>query len=588
MARSKGQDNKRTVSPPPSYATSDPASGSSFAPGPPPPPYIPNSAAEAGHHETSPLLVHHQPVVVVHGSPNIVFRIARETRRKPLFALLILATVSFLFGIFRGFFLPPFTRTLPAPPPIYNVAIVGAGPAGIAAAQYLQYAHLKKDVRFNITIFESSPVIGGMLAVHDPNGQPVFPNDDQMQSPIVAEDIAGTALMWQNALFTHDSEKLLNDKVVFTELGTEQVGYYDNERNIASSARPYNKVPLAKWAGLFWTYGASLYRAAKFNQEGNLREAMLKAPVTTDTEQIFISLGVLEHLQHSAETLLLERDISEKYATALLEPQVQRAFGQGLRHVTGFAAMLAAALEDSANAYVGGHMIEQLEHIMRRLCARVRTSTRVVSLEQDDWRGGQPIQWSVQYESGGETSTEKFDRVLLTAFDPSILFASNDSGTHNLSSIYKPELNGEINGSEDDFFIPVYITFFTSNAKLSAWDDHDQVLFLNGTGGTQEIALVRETTSGEETQYLYRVLSQNSVLEELKNQYEILWDYETMISKWQFKRSPLLYPPSLEYPFGQGLWCSIVIQEAWSTVDLNWLAGKSIADALIREVLEGN
>ncbi|KAI1299451.1 hypothetical protein F5Y03DRAFT_365997 [Xylaria venustula] len=590
MAGSKGQYSKHTVSPPPSYATSDAGGGSSFASAPaPPPPYIPSPAAEARHGETTPLLIHQRPIVVVHGSPNVVIRIARETRHKPLFALLILATISFLFGIFRGFFLPPYPPTLPAPPPIYNVAIVGAGPAGIAAAQYLQHSPLEKDVRFNITIFESSPIIGGMLAIHDPNGQPVFPNDDPMQSPIAAEDIAGTALMWQNALFTHDSEKLLRDKLVFTELGTEQVGYYDNETNIVSSARPYSKVPLAKWAKLFWAYGASLYRAAKFNQEGNLREAILKAPVTTDTKQIFSSLGVLEHLQKSAETLLLERGISEKYATAILEPQVQRAFNHGLRHATGLAAILSAALEDSANAWKGGHMIERLEQITRRLCARVRTSTRVVALELDDWRGGQPIQWSVHYENGGETSTEKFDRVLLTALDPSIGIRSSDDGMQNLSPLYKYEMNDQMDGSEEGYFIPVYITFFTSNAKLSAWGDHDQVLFLNGTGGTQEVAFVRETTSRAETQYLYRVLSQTSVLEELRSQYDILWDYETMIPNWQAKRLPLLYPPNLDKTFGEsGLWCSSLIQEAWSTVDLNWLAGKSVADALIKQVLEGN
>jgi hypothetical protein len=81
-------------------------------------------------------------------------------------------------------------------------------------------------VRFNITIFESKPVIGGVLAFHDVEGSssPVFPKDDQAQSLITAEDIAGKALMWSNALFTRDSEKILGDKVEFIELGHEQVG----------------------------------------------------------------------------------------------------------------------------------------------------------------------------------------------------------------------------------------------------------------------------------------------------------------------------------------------------------------------------
>jgi hypothetical protein len=77
-------------------------------------------------------------------------------------------------------------------------------------------------VRFNITIFESKPVIGGALAFHSSKGDVVFPRDDRMQSPITAEDIAGKALMWNNALFTRDSEIILGDEVGFTELGHEQ------------------------------------------------------------------------------------------------------------------------------------------------------------------------------------------------------------------------------------------------------------------------------------------------------------------------------------------------------------------------------
>lgn len=67
-------------------------------------------------------------------------------------------------------------------------------------------------------------MIGGMLSLQDSNGVPVFPNHDPMQSYIAAEDIVGTALMWQNSLFTQDSEKILGDSVRFDEFGTNEVG----------------------------------------------------------------------------------------------------------------------------------------------------------------------------------------------------------------------------------------------------------------------------------------------------------------------------------------------------------------------------
>lgn len=48
--------------------------------------------------------------------------------------------------------------------------------------------------------------------------------DDPMQSPITAEDIAGKALLWNNALFTRDSEKILQDKINFIESEPEKIG----------------------------------------------------------------------------------------------------------------------------------------------------------------------------------------------------------------------------------------------------------------------------------------------------------------------------------------------------------------------------
>ncbi|RWA03828.1 hypothetical protein EKO27_g11277 [Xylaria grammica] len=490
-----------------------------------------------GRNEHTPLLLIHQPPVIhIQESNHYNFSLIVKIRQGRAFLATFIFFACIIWLLLSLSIFPLRAPTLPRPPPIYNVAIIGAGPAGIAAAQHLHRSSTANDVIFDITIFESSPVVGGMLALHGPDGEPVFPNDDPMQGHITAEDVAGNALMWQNSLFTRDSEVILGDKVGFTELGTEQVG-----------------------------------QAAKFNTEGDLRQGMLKAPVTTDPEKIFTSLGVLEHLQQWAGNLLAKRGISDRYAAEILEPQVQRSFGQRLGHVTGFAAMLAAAQEDSANAYTGGHMIERLERIVRKICVRVRTSTRVFGIKYDE----QGKQWDIEHESEREASIDTFDKVILAGLGFSINLESSDSGVYNLSSFYQPDLDGP----EDDYFHSIYVTFFTVNTKLPTWGSHDQVLFLNGTGGVLEIKLVRETTSYTATQYLYRVLSQVSVTGTLKRQYDVLWDYETWIPGWQPVRSPLFRMPTLEWPVARGLWFSSLIQHAWSTVDLNWLVGKACADA---------
>ncbi|KAK5636032.1 hypothetical protein RRF57_011744 [Xylaria bambusicola] len=604
--------NERPKSPPPSYSASDPAAGSSRDP---PPSYHRNPAAAPARNERTPL-IRHQPVIVIPRPP----RISISTRQAPriniviprpprinlscrlrcqdvLTILLQLAAVAlfacfiwFLATLWYSIFRNP---TLHDNLPVYNVAIIvpngvleGAGPAGIAAAQYLHYSQASGGMRFNITIFESKPVIGGMLALHDSNGRPVYPNDDPTQSHITAEDIAGTALIWQNSLFTQDSKKILGDSIHFNDLGTDQVGFYDNKNWIASAVRPYTRSPVTGWGRLIWTYGASVWRAAAFNVHGNLRKRMLEAPVTADAEEIFRSLGVFEPLQQWARDLLDKTGISDRYATEILEPQTRRAFGQGLDHLTGFAAMLAASQEDSANAYAGGHMIERLEHIVTKLGVPVHTSTRVVGL-RNDWQGNQ---WSVKYESEsgrGNTSTEVFDKVILAALDFGIRLEDGYGNARNLSSFQYAGLDEEMGGPEDDMFIPVHMTFFTTGVKLATWDYHDQVLFLNGADSVHEIELVRETTSHRQTQYLYRVLSRSPVLDHLKNNYGILWSYETRMANWHPVRIPLFHMPVLKYPPAAGLWWSSTIQQAWSTVDLNWLAGKAVADDLIKEILTG-
>lgn len=164
---------------------------------------------------------------------------------------LLVPCLLFFSLLFYGFFADwDIGQELSEPLPTYNVAIVGmqfldkilrafifplldrlsnilqgAGPAGISAAQHLRNSRAARtSVHFNITIYESKPVLGGALALHHANGSSVFPKDDPNQSPITAEDIAGTALMWNNALFTQDSEKALKDKIKFTELGPERIG----------------------------------------------------------------------------------------------------------------------------------------------------------------------------------------------------------------------------------------------------------------------------------------------------------------------------------------------------------------------------
>ncbi|KAI8954198.1 hypothetical protein F4801DRAFT_50017 [Xylaria longipes] len=484
----------------------------------------------------------------------------------------------------------------PAPLPTYNVAIIGAGPAGIAAAQHLRTSPAARYVQFNVTIYESKPVLGGALAFCDANGSSVFPKNDPTQSPITAEDIAGNALVWDNALFTQDSEKVLKDKVDFFELGPEQIGYYRNEIKQASTVRPFQKIPILMWLKLLWSYGSSIGRGDKLAQDGTLRNAMLNTPLTPDVEKIFTSLGVSKPLKQRANDMLKGRGISVPYSRDILEPQVQRAYGQGLNQVTGLTAMMAAAREESANAHGGGDLIERLQRIVKKIDVDVRTSTRVTGIKYLEVDEKQPA-WLIRHEStdggGGNSSFELFDKVIMAALDVDVQLENADEPTPGLMTHYNTDadaVKASLRGT--DPFIPVQVTFFTSDARLSPWShDEDQVLFLEAqkAAGMRELALVREIVKhhdfSTEVEYLYRVLSDRPIIKELQSHAKITWSYETKIEKAYPILSPLRSYPPFKLQWAPGFWWTSVIQRAGTSIDLNWLAGKVVAQELMKGVV---
>ncbi|KAI1277150.1 hypothetical protein F5Y07DRAFT_364218 [Xylaria sp. FL0933] len=327
---------------------------------------------------------------------------------------------------------------------------------------------------------------------------------------------------------------------------------------------------------------------------------MLKAELVPDLEKIFKSLGVLKPLQKQAKDLLKDRRISDRYATDLLEPQVRRAYGQGLDQVKGFAAMMAAAQEESANCYKGGDLIQQLQHVVHDIDVKVHTATRVTQLKYVELSEKRPS-WLVRHESaenagnGGNSSVEMFDKVIMAALDFDVQIQNGDEPMLDLGTYYNVGANttGATLRDEGEPVVPVHVTFFTSTARLiSPWDD-EQVLFVESQGpaGMRELILVREIVNsrdnnGTDVEYLYRVLSQGPILDELQSRTNITWSYQTKIKRAYPVLSPLERFPSFEVPWATGFWWTSVIQRAGSSVDLSWLAGKAAAEALVSQELQ--
>ncbi|KAI1499164.1 hypothetical protein F5X99DRAFT_293358 [Biscogniauxia marginata] len=510
-------------------------------------------------------------------------------------AIFILCSLGYLAFVLLRILLSYFSPTLPASPPTYSVAIIGAGPAGIAAAQQLKFSATAGDIRFNVTLFEAAPRVGGQLSLADSEGGLVFPHGDPFQDPITAEDITGAALLYSNTLFTKDSEAILRDEVEFTELGSQQVKYYSGENSVTETTRPYSKTPTSSWMGLIWRYGAAVWRAGSMTQDGDLRKKITSVPLSSDIKSILQSLGVVDLAQQWATDDLDHRGIGGSYLTEVLEPQVRRTLGQRLQEVSGLAVIMAAAQEDTGNSFAGGDFVERLERIVHAIDVDLRLETKVTGLKHvsiDEHRSA----WLVEQGAADTTSprVEAFDKVIVATYDDRLVRGA-------MLRAEEAEKDAEAIDAISGLFKPAHITFFTSTKRSEVWGGGDggaeQILFLDADGkksyysGVHEFALVRGITSvredggGTQVEYLYRLLSDDDVTEHLRQDPAVTWIRAERIENGYPYLLPVGKFPSFKVP-GNSLWWTSVINSVGNTVDLNWLAGKIVAEELIREAVK--
>ncbi|KAI2784828.1 hypothetical protein F4815DRAFT_454379 [Daldinia loculata] len=492
-----------------------------------------------------------------------------------LFLLFFLTLATFiyfiptLFGLIKGIFVVP-------PPPIHAIAIIGAGPAGISAAQHLYHKANARGIHVNITIFESRPLIGGQLALNSSTGGQVFPYDDPTQDPIIAEDIAGTGLLWGNPLFSRTSEKTLGDEVQTSEAGSQRVSYFNGDRVIAQTTRPYTKTPFFDWMGLIFQYGSSVWSAGAMAKQGaELEDRLVDVPLVPDLAQLLISLGIYDYVKKSTGNELNDRGIGGGYVPEVLAPEVGRIYSQNVGDISALALMLAAGIEDTANAYVGGELLDRLDMIVSAIGANVRESTEVHGVKYAQISEDESA-WLVQYTTpSGRLQAEPFDKVIIAApkFD---LYSAASAEDVEAASILA--------------YRTAYVAFFTVPRRIGAYGDVNQVLFLeNALGGIRELAFVRDVVRVEDdgsstVEYLYRALADSDAVEQLEQlNPRITWLYQEKLEK----AYPYMYPSSRFPPFklsDKGLWWTSAIHTIASTVDTSCLAGKIVAEQLMNDL----
>ncbi|KAI1383237.1 uncharacterized protein F4822DRAFT_434356 [Hypoxylon trugodes] len=469
-------------------------------------------------------------------------------------------------------------------PPTISIAIIGAGPAGISAAQHLHVNAALRNIRLNITLFESNPLIGGQLALNDSKGRQVYPYDDPTQNPIAAEDITGPALLWGNPLCTKATEKTIGDNVAFSELPPQKISFFTGDHVVATTTRPYNKFSFFDWWGMLFKYGSPAWAAAGIFDDGaDLKDRFVHSPLDFGVGQLLASMGVLESAQQFAHDTLGGRGVGGAFVDEVLSPQVQRTSMQRVSDISDFGMKMAAFQQDRANTFIGGELLERLDQVIAVLGITVRTGTKVSGVKRkkiDDDKSA----WLVEYNADGlsESRNEPFDKVIIAA--PNF-------------EMYRGASAEVVEAASMLSYRPAHVTFFTLPSRLDTgiYGDVNQILFLeeqNGDrslDGVREVSFVREVVRTSEKgdgapEFLYRALSDVDVTERLRElDLGITWMYQARLEN----AYPYLFP-FRQYPrfklSTKGIWWTSAIHAAASSIDLSWLAGKVVAEEVIQEV----
>ncbi|KAK7746188.1 hypothetical protein SLS62_009478 [Diatrype stigma] len=487
-------------------------------------------------------------------------------------------------------------------PPTYSVAIIGAGPAGLSAAHHLRNSPAAGGAHYDITLFEAGPSVGGKLAFFDSNGSGrTFPYNDITLDPITAEDIAGPALMWRNLLFTQSSERILRDKVEFSESPSQKVGYYSTERQfVVETTRPYSETPMTEWLSLILRYGSSVWHAGGIPRATNLREDIKDLPLWPNVPKILSYLNLRELAQQRASDTLNSWGISEAYAREILAPQVERGRSLRIPHMSGLSMVLAAAQEDSACKHMGGDFVERMEQIVRVLGGvDVRTNSKVTSIERGSRNGSESgATWLVRREGFGHADVEAFDRVIVAApgleHEQRLIFSHSDSDRTTTDDSNNDDDDDDDEGvdvGEAVEFDHVYVTLFTTSEPLRnpvpgavETGVPPQVLFIDYLEGIHEVTYVREVVrhhndGSSSIEHLYRYVTEEDISDLLTPNPTITWSHHRRVDY----AYPLTYPRT-RYPsfsLDDGLWTTGPLHSIGDTVDLSWLAGKIVAQQVL-------
>ncbi|EHL02446.1 hypothetical protein M7I_1523 [Glarea lozoyensis 74030] len=207
--------------------------------------------------------------------------------------------------------------------PRIQLTPTGAGPAGIGVLHALSQQFPTSKINLNITLFDSSPTIGGRLT-------------SLSNSPIniTASEIATGCLSHNTHFFPPSSVQTIKTTTSFT--------------NGLSMPRPRSALPFFAWVKLLFRYGLSV-EYAKNLPTGTMDR--FRGLLSDISEPYRTPFGILQDMTDAtslpASTRLGRNHIQGAYVSEILAPKVRRQTGCSISELSDLSLSMAVEREDS-------------------------------------------------------------------------------------------------------------------------------------------------------------------------------------------------------------------------------------------------
>lgn len=327
----------------------------------------------------------------------------------------------------------------------HKVAIIGAGSAGSSTSYHLhQYAE-NFTIPLDITLFESSALIGGRTTTINALNDALYPTELGASIFASVNHILVDAAKEFN-LLTVDPDAYRPRESKY------ELGIWDGREFVFKSTN--EDMGWMDKAKLFWRYGLAPIQTQRLVKSTVAKFLEMYEEPTfpwSSLTDVAERLGLLDATATTGEQFLKINWVGKKFAKEIIQASTRVNYGQNLGLIHGLETMVCMAT-DGAMAVDGGNW-KIFEGMVKRSRANVRLNTSVEEIQRLA-NGGYKLVSSGEEEQldSDAQKTDVFDTVIIAA-------PFQYSGIRMLPDL--PQLPDEIP------YVTLYVTLLTSPHRLS-------------------------------------------------------------------------------------------------------------------------